>query len=321
MRKILQCSILFLMSLCLFGCSTTNHSAHNTADAEASGVKNGPEYEDISVYFEYENRFEQRLESGIPLPDNAIAQCFKNRNKCSNQMMKKMIQSGGKRLIDREDEFDIINLKNNKAELTINDEEPKLIMPVLMAIIFEMPELLPDAIQAGANPNVFYEGGYRIKLPNPYSYTCHGPRNKDIQWEPAYECRPYLDSMRFYYLSPLMLVIIKEYNDYIQLLINAGANVNSRTNNGMTALIFATFYRNVKNARMLINAGADVNKTAVMNYYMQGSEFGSALKIATEGKDQEMIDLLRAHGAQVLDGKPEDSKPRLKPLLDVYHKE
>ena len=82
--------------------------------------------------------------------------------------------------------------------------------------------------------------------------------------------------------------------DVARVLIEAGADVNAKSRNGMTALMRAAKYNNAEQVELLIESGADVN---AMDKYGK-----TALMIAKEeyGADYAytVIKLLRAAGAR-----------------------
>lgn len=79
-----------------------------------------------------------------------------------------------------------------------------------------------------------------------------------------------------------------------KLLVIAGADVNARQANGMTALMSAVFNGQTDVAKALIEKGADVNASA---------KGFTALRLAVERNNKDMVKLLLAH----------DAKPTLKP--------
>ena len=86
---------------------------------------------------------------------------------------------------------------------------------------------------------------------------------------------------------------IKEFIDYLQTLIKAGANVNAKDNNGSTALIYATKaksgnYEGI--VSVLLKAGADVNA--------KDNDGKTAIKLAQEAGNTKIVELLKAAGAK-----------------------
>lgn len=58
--------------------------------------------------------------------------------------------------------------------------------------------------------------------------------------------------------TPLMRAAYVGRNDLVQILIDAGANINARDNTGSTPLMIAAMQNNVETFKLLIDAGADL---------------------------------------------------------------
>lgn len=80
----------------------------------------------------------------------------------------------------------------------------------------------------------------------------------------------------------------------VQLLLKAGASVNSLSDDEETVLQKALRLPEIELTRMLLNAGADVNNQAGETY-----EARTALQRAAEQDDSEIVELLLSHGADV----------------------
>ena len=78
--------------------------------------------------------------------------------------------------------------------------------------------------------------------------------------------------------------------DEITAVVLQNADVNARNNNGLTALMVASYNGHTEIARILIENGADVN--------VRINKGWTALKIALQNGHIAIANLLRAHGAQ-----------------------
>ncbi len=210
------------------------------------------------------SKINQLLEMGVPLPDNAISLFFDYCKYCDYSPLKPIIQHGGKRILDRTDMFEIDNVSTHTG------------VPVLMAILSKCPDYLQDALHAGANPNIPYTGYYFLEVP--IDQKCHG---RSIACAPFYK-------LRIGGITTPMLAVGKP--EQLQMLIDAGADVHAKTDEGYTALMFAVLFRNVESVRMLIKAGADVNART--------KELQSVLDLAIITDIKEIIDILKQNGAK-----------------------
>lgn len=71
-------------------------------------------------------------------------------------------------------------------------------------------------------------------------------------------------------ITPLMAIIMsknKFKGDIVEMLIDYGANVNSKTEYGHTPLMFAMYYSNDKVINILVNNGADMNAVNKFGFY------------------------------------------------------
>ena len=78
--------------------------------------------------------------------------------------------------------------------------------------------------------------------------------------------------------------------DILRVLLDSGADMNSRDDNGNTALIDAACARYTEAVKLFLDRGADVNA--------RSTEGGTALDCAKERDAREIVRILRRHGAR-----------------------
>ncbi len=101
---------------------------------------------------------------------------------------------------------------------------------------------------------------------------------------------------------PLGIAASEGYLDIVKRLLEAGANVNSRYQNGKTALMSASFSGHLKIAGVLLDAGADVNASDTYGH--------TPLSNAAFQGQSEIVRLLIKHGARI-DDKDNEGKDAL----------
>ena len=115
-----------------------------------------------------------------------------------------------------------------------------------------------------------------------------------------------------------MQAVINGEKKFVQLILERGADVNSKDDVGRTALIIAALYGNIKIIDILLAAGADITaqcdegKSALMEFIENasvseededflgfirklinaGAEDKSALRMAVEGQNKEVVKLV-----------------------------
>ena len=87
-----------------------------------------------------------------------------------------------------------------------------------------------------------------------------------------------------YGYTPLIYVSISNQIEIAKLLLNAGADVNIQNNTGSTALIYAAYNNNIEIIKLLLNSDADIDK--------QNSAGRTALMSAAYNNNREIIELL-----------------------------
>ncbi|MBC7525303.1 MAG: ankyrin repeat domain-containing protein [Flavobacterium sp.] len=85
--------------------------------------------------------------------------------------------------------------------------------------------------------------------------------------------------------TPLMACIVKNNNEIAKLLVEKKANLDSADPTGMTALIYATNFRNYEMVSVLVKAGANVDYKDIKK--------SSALDYAIVMNDDKLIELLK----------------------------
>jgi uncharacterized protein len=124
------------------------------------------------------------------------------------------------------------------------------------------------------------------------------------------------------YDQPLINAAWRQSLERVQKLLDEGADVNSKTDNGLTALMMASQRNRIDVAKLLLDRGADVNArrnmdwTALMDSAVRGhmklvkllldkgadvhaktADGRTALKIAEKEGHTQIVELLKAYGA------------------------
>jgi ankyrin repeat protein len=86
----------------------------------------------------------------------------------------------------------------------------------------------------------------------------------------------------------------------VQILIDAGADVNIQDGTYGNALLIASYRGHNKVVQMLIDAGADVNA--------QSGSYGNALQAASEKGHEKVVQMLIDAGAEERENRIEDSE-------------
>ena len=101
-------------------------------------------------------------------------------------------------------------------------------------------------------------------------------------------CTTTIQLIRYSATTPRIIKTIESGDsDKVKRLIEEGADVNAKDNYGNTALMWASQHGYIEVAKLLIEAGADVN--------LRGT---TALMIALEEGHTEIVELLKEAGAK-----------------------
>ena len=176
-------------------------------------------------------------------------------------------------------------LLKNGAKVDFNSEELKYIL--YHSIESGYNEVFKFLLNNGVNPNSKYisEGGENLSFSSSLEIS-------KLLIEHGAE----VNSKDVYGYTPLIRAVIKDYKDIVELLLKNKANVNARTNDSFTALVYA---KSKEVAELLIEYGANIDEK--LNY-------GFTPLMLTNNK--EIAELLIKHGAK-LNEKTEDGKTPL----------
>ena len=87
---------------------------------------------------------------------------------------------------------------------------------------------------------------------------------------------------------PIVAAAFDEHSEGVELLLDRGANVNSKMERGQTALMVAAYYGHANTVRLLLSRGADINAQF---------DGDTALTWAKQKGHTEIVDLLAKAGA------------------------
>jgi ankyrin repeat protein len=105
--------------------------------------------------------------------------------------------------------------------------------------------------------------------------------------------------------------------EVVRLLVGHGGDINAIDTWGRTPLMWAAEYAEVETVRLMMDLGADVNRVSEPN--MNGwQSYHTALELARNGKNHDVVALLLAAGAKVDPRAPGESLvDRLKDFLGL----
>ena len=107
--------------------------------------------------------------------------------------------------------------------------------------------------------------------------------------------------------TALMRAVAQNHPDIVRQMVHSGADVHARSKTGFTPLLFAAQQGNIESARILLDAGADVNETAPdgiggdtnARSLLKRNTAAGALLVAIDSHQNEMARFLLERGADV----------------------
>ena len=115
--------------------------------------------------------------------------------------------------------------------------------------------------------------------------------NNDIQSVKNYIDSGYDLNIQYIGYTPLIYAVHCNKIEFVKLLLNAGADIDKKNDNGNTALISAAYNGNIEIVELLLNAGAYINK--------QNNVGDTALIFATLNNNYELVKFLLNAGADI----------------------
>jgi ankyrin repeat protein len=165
-----------------------------------------------------------------------------------------------------------------------------------IAALYGNEHLTELLLKRGANPNQERRGKKSEVLTN----AIEGKNPKVFEMLLAAGARPGISGD----VSPaIQTAAIYGYSDYVEQLLKAGADPNTRDSSGFPTITCAVRGKKLKILESLINAGADVNS--------KDSADETALDIAYEIKRKDMIELLEKSGGKRGSELPKDKSAEL----------
>jgi ankyrin repeat protein len=188
-----------------------------------------------------------------------------------------------------------------RAGAHANAADDEGVTPLSLACLNANPGIVADLLKAGANPNAT-----RVNGETPLMTAALTGNLEVVQLLLAAGAQANAkESSRGQ--TALMRAVAANHPAIVNALFAGGADVKARSTNRFTALLFAAQQGNAECARLLLNAGADVNDTApdgvggdtnARLMYKPNTEAG-ALLVAIDSGHAEMAEFLMDHGADV----------------------
>ena len=177
------------------------------------------------------------------------------------------------------------------AGVDVNEESSKGLTPLHYAASAGHNDIVELLIERGANVNATDSG----KGATPLDYAHWRDHEEVIETLNAHNAqREYEKGGKGIGQSSLIHDAALDGDiDEVQRQLDAGVDPNLKSSKGATPLFYAVYGGHLEIVELLITRGADVNAV-----YLNGN---SVLDQAHDYDDQEMVELLEAHGAEVAD--------------------
>ena len=176
------------------------------------------------------------------------------------------------------------------AGVDVNEESSKGLTPLHYAASAGHNDIVELLIERGANVNATDSG----KGATPLDYAHWGDHEEVIETLNAHNAqREHEKGGKGIGQSSLIHDAALDGDiDEVQRQLDAGVDPNLKSSKGATPLFYAVYGGHLEIVELLITRGADVNAVYLNN---------SVLDQAHSYDDQEMVELLEAHGAEVAD--------------------
>ena len=176
------------------------------------------------------------------------------------------------------------------AGVDVNEESSKGLTPLHYAASAGHNDIVKLLIERGANVNATYSG----KGATPLDYAHWGDHEEVIETLNAHNAQREHEKggKGIGHSSLIHDAALDGDIDEVKRQLDAGVDPNLKSSKGANPLFYAVYGGHLEIVELLITRGADVNAVYLNN---------SVLDQAHSYDDQEMVELLEAHGAEVTD--------------------